>query len=112
MEGSLQVLGAPGVLQVCHLTRLTGRLTAESGPRLIDVRFREGEVIGASGEGLEGVEAIYRLFSWEHGRFQFAPGDPGEGTGLGRTFNELVLEGCRQLDELQRPGGAAGGRGD
>lgn len=106
MEGQLEVMGAPGVLQVCHLTRLTGVLVVEAGPRRMTIRFREGEIIGASGEGREGADAIYALLAWEEGRFHFVPGDPGEGPRLGPSFGELVLEGCRRLDEAQRAAAA------
>jgi DNA-binding response OmpR family regulator len=107
MEGQLQVMGAPGVLQVCHLARLTGTLTIESGTRRMAVRFREGEIVSASGSGREGAEAVYELLSWEYGRFQFAPGEAGDDPGLPQTFSQLVLEGCRQLDELRRGAGPA-----
>src|SRR5688572_16638805 len=33
MGGGLDVVGAPGILQMCHLTRLTGILTVIDGPR-------------------------------------------------------------------------------
>lgn len=111
MEGNLQVMGAPGVLQMCHLTRLSGSLTVESGPKRMTVRFRDGEIVGAAGEECQGAEAVYELLSWEHGRFQFTPGDPGPTDGvLEQSFSQLVLEGCRQLDELRR--GGAGATGD
>ena len=110
MEGNLQVMGAPGVLQVCHLTRLSGTLGVESGPRHLDIRFRDGEIVGAAGEGVDGAEAVYELLGWEHGHFRFTPGEvPPADAGLGLSFSQLVLEGCRQLDELrQRGAGAAG----
>ena len=102
MQGELDVMGAPGVLQVCHLTRLTGTLTVMDGARRLAVRFREGEIIGAEGEGRSGEAAIFALLAWEEGTFQFAPGDPGDGAPLGTGFSQLVLEGCRRLDEKRR----------
>ena len=39
MQGELNVMGAPGVLQVCHLTRLTGTLSVTDGGRRMAVRF-------------------------------------------------------------------------
>ena len=102
MQGELNVMGAPGVLQVCHLTRLTGKLTVKDGGRRMAVRFREGEIIGADGDGQSGEAAIFALLSWEEGTFQFAPGDPGDGSPLGTSFSQLLLEGCRRLDEERR----------
>ena len=105
MQGELSVMGAPGVLQVCHLTRLTGTLTVKDGDRRMGVRFRDGEMIGAEGDGQTGAAAIFALLAWNEGTFRFAPGDPGEGTPLGTGFSQLLLEGCRRLDEANRVDG-------
>lgn len=102
MHGELSVMGAPGVLQVCHLTRLTGTLTVQDRGRRMAVRFRDGEVVGAEGDGRTGEAAIFALLAWEEGTFEFAPGDPGTGSTLGAGFNQLLLEGCRLLDEERR----------
>lgn len=102
MQGELNVMGAPGVLQVCHLTRLTGTLTVKDGGRRMAVRFRDGEIVGAEGDGATGAAAIFALLAWEEGTFKFAPGDPGTGTPLGIGFDQLLLEGCRLLDEERR----------
>lgn len=102
MQGELNVMGAPGVLQVCHLTRLTGTLTVKEGGRRMAVRFREGEIIGAEGDGRSGEAAVFALLAWEEGTFKFAPGDPGDGAPLGTGFSQLLLEGCRRLDEERR----------
>jgi hypothetical protein len=95
-------MGAPGVLQVCHLTRLTGTLTFRDGGRRLAVRFRDGEIVGAGGDGATGEAAVFALLAWEAGTFKFAPGDPGPGAPLGTGFNQLLLEGCRLLDEERR----------
>jgi DNA-binding response OmpR family regulator len=102
MEGQLQVMGAPGVLQVCHLTRLTGTLTVEAGPQKIMVRFREGEIVDAESPSNLGVEAVYDFLAWDQGRFRFLPGDAGHAASINENFNQLVLEGCRRLDEKGR----------
>ena len=99
MEGQIEVVGAPGVLQVCHLTRLTGTLTAVDAGRRADVRFREGEIVDAQCESVWGEDAVFAFLAWTQGRFHFHPGDPGEGVPLGESFNQMILEGCRRLDE-------------
>jgi DNA-binding response OmpR family regulator len=99
MEGQIEVVGAPGVLQVCHLTRLTGTLSASDGDRRADIRFREGEIVDAQCDESWGEDAVFAFLSWTQGRFHFLPGDPGEGVSLGESFNQMILEGCRRLDE-------------
>jgi len=99
MHGQLQMIGAPGLLQVCHLTRLTGELSVKDGANWVSVQFREGDVVGARTAEAEGRAAVYALLAWEQGSFEFTAGDPGATEPLGESFDELVLEGCRLLDE-------------
>jgi hypothetical protein len=90
---------------MCHLGRLTGVCTVRSGARSFDVRFREGEIVRAEAGALAGADAVYDFLAWTDGHFDFSPGDPGEGAPLGQTFDQLVLEGCRRLDEESRAPG-------
>jgi DNA-binding response OmpR family regulator len=102
MQGEIQVIGAPGVMQVCHLSRLTGVLSAQDGPWRASVRFREGEIVGAECGAARGEDAVFEFLGWESGTFHFAAGDPGPGERVGDTFDRLLLEGCRRLDEARR----------
>ncbi len=102
MGGGIDVVGAPGILQMCHLTQLTGILGVVDGPRVAEIRFREGEIVSADSSVGAGTEAVYDFLSWETGSFEFNPVDPGPGEGLGQGFDQLILEGCRRLDESRR----------
>jgi CheY-like chemotaxis protein len=104
--GRLDLLGAPDVLQVCHLNRLTGLLRIEDGGRRLAFRFREGAVIDIDRDGARA--ALFAFLSWDRGQFAFEPGDPGDGVPLEDSFGNLLLEGCRVLDEQRR----AAGEGD
>jgi DNA-binding response OmpR family regulator len=102
MQGDIDVIGPAGVLQMFHLGRLSGTCHARNGALQVQVRFRDGEVVGAIAGLLQGQDAIFSFLSWEAGRFEFTPGDPGEGDPLPQSFSELLLEGCRRLDEMRR----------
>lgn len=105
MQGRVDLVGTPGLLQICNLGRMTGLLTVRSGQREIVVRFREGQIIGAERGATRGREALHELLSWTRGLFEFAAGDPGVGEPLdGQPFEQLLLEGCRRLDEAGRGG--------
>jgi hypothetical protein len=65
-------------------------------------RFRDGEILSAESGRLEGAHAVFDLLAWSDGRFEFVPGDPGEGQPLPQPFDYLLLEGCRRLDEESR----------
>jgi len=110
MEGEIGVLGAPAVIQMCNQGLLTGILTADKagpgGTRSAAVfGFRDGQIISASCGEQTGPEAVYDLLSWTEGRFHFAPEDPGEGEPIARNVEQLLLEGCRRLDEASRDAG-------
>ena len=63
--------------------------------------------MGASVDERSGEEAVYEVLDWSEGHFSFAPGDPGPGEALGSGFSQLVLEGCRRLDERVRAAATA-----
>jgi len=99
LEGSVDVVGTVGVLQMCHLGQLTGVLTATCGTRSTRVRFLRGEIVGADSGRLQDAEAIYDFVTWTAGRFAFSPEAVPERLPLGQSFDRLLLESCRLLDE-------------
>ena len=103
LEGELKLIGSTGLLQMCHLSRFSGICTVRQTNRKAQVRFREGEILSAESGKLEAAEAIFELLAWTEGRFEFVPGDPGDGDPLPEAFDYLLLEGCRRLDEERRP---------
>jgi DNA-binding response OmpR family regulator len=102
MEGGIELIGAPGMLQMCHIGRFTGRLTVRSGLGRVHIRLRDGEILSADSTLCSGSEAVFEFLAWSRGHFEFVPGDPGEGEILREKFDYLLLEGCRRLDEKQR----------
>jgi DNA-binding response OmpR family regulator len=102
MEGRIALVGAAGVLQMCNLGRLTGRLEAESGGSTAEVLFREGEIVGVMAAGSSGEAALLEYLSWTEGRFNFSPAAVGDAPAMGETFSQLLLDACRKLDERAR----------
>jgi len=99
-------VGPPALLQICHVARFSGTLSARFGAQVLEVRFSEGEITGATGAEAQGFDAVVELLSWERGYFEFVPGGKG-GEALSESFEQLLLEACRQLDERGRPGGGS-----
>jgi len=102
LAGEIDVLGATGLLQMCHLSRLSGTCEVRAGERVFEARFRKGELIRAVCEDRSGEAAVFEFLSWSAGYFTFTSGDPGEGEQIGQGFNHLLLEGCRRLDDSSR----------
>ncbi len=101
LEGAIDLVGVPSLLQMCHVGRLTGVLTMRHRGRVATVRFRRGEIIAAESRQLRRAAAVYELVAWAAGHFEFHAQNPGDGQPLPETFDYLLLEGCRLLDESQ-----------
>ena len=102
MGGRLELVGAPGVLQMCHLGQLSGLLRVHHGEAAAEFGFRNGEIVRASTPHSEGTEAVYAFMEWSEGRFEFVPGATREGPRFAERFDELLIEGCRRFDERRR----------
>ena len=102
LRGAVELVGAPAVLQICHLNALTGVLIARRGSQAVRIAFRRGQVVSAIGPDHEGPLVVYDFIGWPHGQFEFDRGALVEGASVDADFNALLLEGCRRLDERRR----------
>jgi DNA-binding response OmpR family regulator len=105
MEGSIDFIGAPGMLQMWNQSQLSGVCTARSGSAVFEARFHEGDIVAAALGSKQGVEAVYSFLAWHQGTFRFVPGEVAERTPISESFDQLLLEGCRLLDEERRTPG-------
>jgi CheY-like chemotaxis protein len=104
MEGRIDFVGMPAVLEMFHFNQLSGVCAVRCGDHLsAEVGFQDGEIVSAStSDGLSGAEAVFRLLSWPGGRFAFALAQPARGVPIRTRFEQLLLEGLRRLDEQRR----------
>lgn len=104
MEGRIDFVGVPAVLEMFHFNQLSGVCAVRSGDQhSAEVGFEDGEIVCAStSDGLAGAEAVYRLLSWNGGRFAFALARAVRGVPIRTRFEQLLLEGLRRLDEQRR----------
>jgi DNA-binding response OmpR family regulator len=102
LRGAVELMGAPAVLQICHLSQLTGVLVGRRGSQSLRIAFRHGQIVSATGPDRRGVDAVFDFISWPQGLFEFDRGAVAEGAPISEDFNALLLEGCRRLDERRR----------
>jgi len=102
LKGAVELVGAPAVLQICHLNQLTGVLVARRGSQSVRIAFRHGQVVSAVGPDHEGPLVVYDFVGWPQGQFEFDRDAVIEGAPVSADFNALLLEGCRRLDERRR----------
>jgi CheY-like chemotaxis protein len=101
LQGSVDLIGMPAILEILHYNRLSGVGSFETASgRSAEVHFRQGEIVSAhTDDGLEGAAAVFRLVAWTDGRFAFVIQQPSEKAGIQQRFEQLMLEGMRRIDE-------------
>ena len=92
--------GSSGVL------RVKSSYKAEAGLVYLD----KGNPIDASNGSLSGLEAIFALFGWTDGEFEFVQENPSCQKTITKSRMEIILDGLRLLDEgqIEKLGPASG----
>ena len=100
-SGDLRFLGIPDLLQLIATTNSTGILGLTNpyalGPA--SVTFLRGNPTHATYASLCGLEALYALFGWTTGQFEFRQEKIDKERTIHRGQMEIVLDGLRMLDE-------------
>jgi len=99
VQGVIDLLGAPGLLQMCHRGGLTGALEVTHEARTIRMTFDNGRLATATSDETQGRDAVIQFVAWAGGRFTFQPGATAEGAPISEPTEFLILEACRILDE-------------
>jgi len=102
LEGDLEQIGLPDLLQVLGSNRRSGTLVL-TGPRgRGKILIADGELVHAETGTASGEKALYRLLFWTSGQFTFNAGLPSGVQTLHGSLEGLLMEGMRQNDELAR----------
>ena len=88
----MQMLGSNGSSGVL-------RIYNEQVPDPGIVYFDKGNPIDARAKSTNGLEAIYSLFGWVAGRFEFVQEDVSCEKTINKSRMEIILDGLRMLDE-------------
>jgi CRP-like cAMP-binding protein len=99
--GTLSFISLPDIFQTLGSNNSTGRLqiTSQYAPNPGVVYFDKGEPVNATMGATNGLDAIYALFGWSEGRFEFFE----EKVKIGRVINnsrmQIILDALRMLDD-------------
>ena len=98
-QGSLKELPLPDIIQLVSVSGKTGKFTLTRDADRGYIFFKNGQMVHASVGDLTGEEAIYSLAIWNHGDFQFEPGQEPERQTITKSNTNLLMEAARRLDE-------------
>jgi len=100
--GTLSEITLMDLLQILRMNRRSGFLDLEQEGRRATVYIREGEVVNAKLGKFKGEKAFFRLLDWNRGKFEFRPQSVDTEVLIERPGENLILEGLRQLDEVNK----------
>jgi hypothetical protein len=101
MAGQLSQISISEILQALNMSQKTGILTLALSEGSAELFLRDGNLIKAQYNELEGKGAIYKIFKENEGRFQFNPQLPAEhkDTPIIGSMMEMLLENSKMVDE-------------
>ncbi len=98
-SGELPQAHLADVLQLHGLNGFSGGISVRQDKRKGVIFFREGQIIHAEQDGTTGIDAVYRMFSWQGGDFSCHPNLQTLHTTITMSLSNLLLECHRRLDE-------------
>jgi hypothetical protein len=101
LEGQLDQLGAPELVQILCLCRRTASVRLESPAGRAVVWIRNGEVHHAVCEALSGQSAMAAIVRADSGRFWALPGDHMPVRSIEQNWQHVLLEAAREGDEAR-----------
>jgi len=102
LEGSLEELSLPDVLQMLSIGAKTGALWLGQDALEGRIYLRGGEVVHAELDAAEGEDAAYTMAAWSRGRFRFEPGREAPSRTIQKSNTALLMEAARRFDEWKR----------
>jgi hypothetical protein len=106
--GNLSFLGLADILQMLGGNRTTGilRITSQHTSHAGLIYIENGDPINATSGSVQGLDAVYALFGWTEGRFEFYEQKTQVERVIHSSRMEIILDGTKMLDEgvVQRVG--------
>lgn len=102
LTGRLSHVSLVDMLQVLHMNRKEGVLSLSHEDKKASIYIKNGEMLNAVSGDVEKEKALFRLLIWKDGRFEFLPKPIDMLPKIQGSFDNLLMEGMRQHDELER----------
>ena len=103
ITGMLTQIPLVDLLQVLTLNRREGKvLVNKSKSEICHVFLRDGVIVNALLNDIEGEKALFRALTWKTGKFEFVPIQVRGPAKITLPTGKLLLEGMRHADEMER----------
>jgi hypothetical protein len=114
-SGAISLPLLPDLIQIYTTSMANGALTIRRGTQSGTIWFDRGAMVHAICGEVAGEEAVYRLLEWHDGQFSLDAKGVAPSTSIAASWQEVLMEGCRRLDEAAAAAGyvqttGAGGR--
>jgi hypothetical protein len=97
--GNLSDMGLTSLVQILCLEERQAALLLERYGETGVIFFVEGEIVHATLGPLAGENAVYQLLSWTDGSFQVKNNVTSPRRTVALSWNHLMMEGMRRIDE-------------
>ncbi len=97
--GKLDQFDLVDIIQMCCVSKRTGRLGIARREERGVLYLRNGQIIQAVTGNLEGEDAAYQIVGWSSGQFSFEDGVQPETQTITGGWEHLIMESVRRRDE-------------
>ena len=105
LEGLLENMSFPQLVQFLNLSRKSGELTVDASGTLLGIAFVNGEVQDCWGGASSSAEAVFhRIVRLRSGRFDFRENRPPRPVRIKQSTMALLMEAMRLVDEATDSG--------
>ncbi|MBX9671730.1 MAG: DUF4388 domain-containing protein [Candidatus Obscuribacterales bacterium] len=99
LEGDLNKLQVPNLLQSINLAKMTGRLDIKTKVDSCQVFFQEGIPLHCNVKENNGDSALTELITWTAGEFRFWPDEKTQDRTVNKRLDAILMEGVTLLDQ-------------
>lgn len=99
MQGNLKDMDVATLIQHNCQDKKTARLDVQENGQAATLFFRNGAVVHATFDNLEGEEVVYQVVNWTDGTFILEIGTESPTETIQRSWSGLLLEAAKRLDE-------------
>jgi CheY-like chemotaxis protein len=107
-SGDISLPMLPDLLQIYTLSLASGALSVRQSERQGTIWFERGEIVHAECERLVADDAVYELLRWTGGSFYLDATGVAPRRTISKSWQHLLMEGCRLLDEAKWATAGAG----